>query len=234
MMELAVAEDVWPGVMNRLHAAVGSETYEAWFTRLKIEALDGASARLSVPSHFLRGWLHTFYKDIILRCVRAEVPYIRRVFICHRGPVLRFNVSQPVALLPSPQRIAEIDRPPHDAHVTAYRERMTSRIGFVRAVKSMAARHYGVTITDLSGRGKKMPMVRARQISMFVIKTVRPTISLPHIGRKFGGRDHTTVLHAMRQIEKLRHVEPYVGACVDNIFRHVGYVEPISEMREAA
>jgi chromosomal replication initiator protein len=46
-------------------------------------------------------------------------------------------------------------------------------------------------------------VARPRQIAMYLAKQLTPR-SLPEIGRRFGGRDHTTVIHAVRQIEKLR------------------------------
>jgi chromosomal replication initiator protein len=45
-------------------------------------------------------------------------------------------------------------------------------------------------------------VVRPRQIAMYLAKALTPR-SLPEIGRRFGGRDHTTVLHAVRKIESL-------------------------------
>jgi chromosomal replication initiator protein len=46
-------------------------------------------------------------------------------------------------------------------------------------------------------------VARPRQVAMYLSKQLTPK-SLPDIGRRFGGRDHTTVIHAVRQIEKLR------------------------------
>jgi chromosomal replication initiator protein len=46
-------------------------------------------------------------------------------------------------------------------------------------------------------------VARPRQVAMFLCKQMTPR-SLPEIGRKFGGRDHTTVMHAVRKIEELR------------------------------
>jgi chromosomal replication initiator protein len=61
-------------------------------------------------------------------------------------------------------------------------------------------------------------VVRPRQIAMFLAKDLTPH-SLPVIGRKFGGRDHTTVLHAVRKIEALRVSDETLAADLDAI-RH--------------
>lgn len=58
-----------------------------------------------------------------------------------------------------------------------------------------------MTVADLLGPNRESAVVRARQYAMWRIKQ-ETNWSLPRIGRAFGGRDHTTVLHALRQIEK--------------------------------
>ncbi|MGQ0520931.1 MAG: chromosomal replication initiator protein DnaA [Actinomycetota bacterium] len=65
-----------------------------------------------------------------------------------------------------------------------------------------AAAVFGVTVEELCGYGRTGRVVLARQAAMYVCRTLTED-SLPAIGRAFGGRDHTTVLHAVRKIEQL-------------------------------
>ena len=65
------------------------------------------------------------------------------------------------------------------------------------------AKHYGVQRGDLLSSRRNQSIVRPRQIGMYLAKTLTSR-SLPEIGRRFGGRDHTTVLHAIRKIESLK------------------------------
>lgn len=60
----------------------------------------------------------------------------------------------------------------------------------------------GITMTDLKSDRRTAKIVNARQVAMYLAKTITQR-SLPEIGRRFGGRDHTTVLHAVRKIEGL-------------------------------
>ena len=63
-----------------------------------------------------------------------------------------------------------------------------------------------ITIDEIQRRvsaRRAREVARPRQIAMYLAKQLTPR-SLPEIGRRFGGRDHTTVIHAVRQIEKLR------------------------------
>ena len=66
----------------------------------------------------------------------------------------------------------------------------------------IVARHYNVSKADLLSSRRTRTIVRPRQIAMYLAKVLTPR-SLPEIGRRFGGRDHTTVLHAVRKIEGL-------------------------------
>jgi chromosomal replication initiator protein len=67
----------------------------------------------------------------------------------------------------------------------------------------IVAKHYGVQRGDLLSSRRNQSIVRPRQIGMYLAKTLTSR-SLPEIGRRFGGRDHTTVLHAIRKIEGLK------------------------------
>lgn len=62
--------------------------------------------------------------------------------------------------------------------------------------------HYAVSRTDLLSPRRARSIVRPRQVGMYLAKKLTPR-SLPEIGRRFGGRDHSTVLHAVRKIEEL-------------------------------
>lgn len=72
----------------------------------------------------------------------------------------------------------------------------------VEDILRVVAKHYAVTRADLLSSRRTANVVRPRQIAMYLAKTLTLR-SLPEIGRRFGGRDHTTVLHAVRKIEGL-------------------------------
>ncbi len=69
------------------------------------------------------------------------------------------------------------------------------------------SKHYGVNRQDLLSKRRTRSIVRPRQIGMFLSKQLT-TRSLPEIGRRFGGRDHTTVIHAVRVVQKLISDDP--------------------------
>ena len=72
----------------------------------------------------------------------------------------------------------------------------------VEDILRVVSRHYGVSRGDLLSQRRHRSVVWPRQIGMYLAKQLTAR-SLPEIGRRFGGRDHTTVLHAIRKIDKL-------------------------------
>ena len=72
----------------------------------------------------------------------------------------------------------------------------------IEDIQKLVATHYNVSRADILSSRRTANVVRPRQIAMYLSK-VLTLRSLPEIGRRFGGRDHTTVLHAVRKIEGL-------------------------------
>ncbi|MGV1952292.1 chromosomal replication initiator protein DnaA [Agrobacterium vitis] len=85
------------------------------------------------------------------------------------------------------------------AHLVGAAEQKRVRIEDIQRV---VARHYNVSRQELVSNRRTRVIVKPRQIAMYLSKTLTPR-SFPEIGRRFGGRDHTTVLHAVRKIEEL-------------------------------
>ncbi|RYB03434.1 chromosomal replication initiator protein DnaA [Lichenibacterium ramalinae] len=72
----------------------------------------------------------------------------------------------------------------------------------IEDIQKLVANHYNVSRADILSSRRTAVVVRPRQIAMYLSKALTLR-SLPEIGRRFGGRDHTTVLHAVRKIEAL-------------------------------
>ena len=72
----------------------------------------------------------------------------------------------------------------------------------IEDIQKVVASHYNVSKHDLLSARRTRAIVRPRQIAMYLAKTMTPR-SFPEIGKRFGGRDHTTVLHAVRKVEEL-------------------------------
>ena len=69
-------------------------------------------------------------------------------------------------------------------------------------IMSQTANYFNITVDDLCGPARTHVLVTARQIAMYLCRELTD-LSLPKIGQAFGGRDHTTVMHADRKIRQL-------------------------------
>ncbi|WP_062016936.1 chromosomal replication initiator protein DnaA [Aureimonas sp. AU4] len=90
----------------------------------------------------------------------------------------------------------------------------------IEDILKFVSRHYNVSRTDILSARRTRTIVRPRQIAMYLAKTMTPR-SLPEIGRRFGGRDHTTVLHAVRKIEAERANDEKLSEELDVIRRMI-------------
>lgn len=102
---------------------------------------------------------------------------------------------------------ASLNRQPVDLTITeiVLKDLLPSETGpEITAAQIMAAtaQYFGVTVDDLCGASRSRVLVTARQIAMYLCRELTD-LSLPKIGQAFGGRDHTTVMHADRKIRQL-------------------------------
>jgi chromosomal replication initiator protein len=80
----------------------------------------------------------------------------------------------------------------------------------VEEIQRKVSDHYNIRLSDLIGPKRLRGYARPRQIAMYLSKTLTNR-SLPDIGRRFGGRDHTTVMHGVRRIEELKAVDSQIA-----------------------
>lgn len=78
---------------------------------------------------------------------------------------------------------------------------------FIADIQKAVARHFSITRHDLISQRRTADLVRPRQIAAYLAKELTPH-SLPEIGRRFGNRDHTTILYAVRKIKRLLADDP--------------------------
>jgi len=73
----------------------------------------------------------------------------------------------------------------------------------IEEIQKRVSAHFNVRIADMHSARRARAVARPRQVAMYLSKQLTSR-SLPEIGRKFGGRDHTTVMHAVRKVEELK------------------------------
>tara|TARA_B100001057_G_C22856321_1_gene952810 strand:+ start:573 stop:1949 length:1377 start_codon:yes stop_codon:yes gene_type:complete len=96
--------------------------------------------------------------------------------------------------------------------------RVSQRKVTIDEIIRKVADHYNLRMTDLISSRRARIIARPRQVAMFLSKTLTSK-SLPEIGRKFGGRDHTTVIHAVKKIEELKQIDNQISEEVEILRR---------------
>lgn len=96
--------------------------------------------------------------------------------------------------------------------------RTTDRRVTVEEIKKKVADHYRIRLADMTSARRSKAIVRPRQVAMYLCKQLTQR-SLPEIGRHFGGRDHTTVIHAIKKIEQLLATDGELSEDVDLLRR---------------
>jgi len=87
-------------------------------------------------------------------------------------------------------------------------------------IQKRVAEHFNIRLSDMHSPRRARAVARPRQVAMYLAKQLT-TRSLPEIGRKFGGRDHTTVMHAVKRIDQLRATDAGFAEDIDLLRRMV-------------
>ena len=87
-------------------------------------------------------------------------------------------------------------------------------------IQTQVAEHFRIRKAEMTSARRARDVARPRQVAMYLSKQLTPK-SLPDIGRRFGGRDHTTVIHAVKQIERLRAADAELDADIRLLTRQL-------------
>ena len=88
----------------------------------------------------------------------------------------------------------------------------------IEEIQKRVAEHFNIKLSEMTSARRARAVARPRQVAMYLAKQLTSR-SLPEIGRKFGGRDHTTVMHAVRKVEELRSTDSSFSEDVDLLRR---------------
>ncbi|MCK5284706.1 MAG: chromosomal replication initiator protein DnaA [Alphaproteobacteria bacterium] len=120
--------------------------------------------------------------------------------------VAHADVAKQEITLESTQEVLQDLLRAHDRRIT------------IDEIQRKVADHYNLRLTDMHSARRARSVARPRQVAMYLAKQLTAR-SLPEIGRKFGGRDHTTVMHAVRKIEELMEEDAQIAQDVDVVRR---------------
>jgi chromosomal replication initiator protein len=185
--QIVVSADKSPsdlsGLEQRLRTRLGcgmvadlhTTTYEL---RLSILEAKAARAGVAVPTKVMEFLAHKITSNV------RELEGALNRLIAHANLFAR-----PVTLETTHEVLHDILKA-HDRRVT------------IEEIQKKVAEHYSIRLTDMSSARRARAVARPRQVAMFLAKQLTSR-SLPEIGRKFGNRDHTTVMHAVSRVSEL-------------------------------
>lgn len=120
-------------------------------------------------------------------------------------PVLK-PVTKPKRRLPPRAKMAKVQAPQGYMFIGPHAVPVGARAS-VLTIQAAVAKHYGIPPEEMTSQRQGREVARPRQVAMYLSKQLTPS-SLSKIGRRFGGRDHTTVIHAIRAVEHRRASNP--------------------------
>ena len=208
MSQPIVRRPIWKGIEERIRSRLGwgfgghihPTDYELrlGILQAKAESLsrrtDGSSDGARIPQPVLE-----FLAQRIVSNIRELEGALNRVI------AYASFVGRPVTLEMAQDVLRDLLRA-SDRRVT------------IDEIQRRVAEYFNVRMGDMLSARRARSVARPRQIAMYLSKQLT-TRSLPEIGRKFGGRDHTTVIHAVRKIEQLREEDPALDEDVDLLRR---------------
>jgi chromosomal replication initiator protein len=122
-------------------------------------------------------------------------------------------VMEPPAI-PEPIAVAEPPPPSVPEVVTEIEE--GPRPVTIKEIQKCITKHFDLSMTELLSSRRLAKIVRPRQIGFYLARKLTSR-SLPEIGRKFGGKDHTTILHACKKVEERMAKDPQLAETVRHL-----------------
>jgi chromosomal replication initiator protein len=90
----------------------------------------------------------------------------------------------------------------------------------IETIQKTVAEHYKMSVNELKQKKRTRTIAFPRQIAMYISRQLTD-FSLPQIGEKFGGRDHTTVIHAFEKISEMKEHDPFVEKSINEIINKI-------------
>ena len=198
---------VWRRVRAQLHASMDEGTYDYWIRPLTIVSATPEAIVIACGGHFKRERTVDKFGQRIADLISANVPELGKVDFVY-DPAVK-------PAIPPPQ-VRRATRPVEQRPVAA--ARANERRVLIEDIKRAVAERYKITVGDLESASRKRSFVRPRQIAMLVARRVTDR-SFPEIGRRLGDRDHTTIIHGCRKIERQCAIDAILAAEVDALMR---------------
>ena len=179
---------------------IGQHTFNTWFSGARVTAFDGLTVYVSVNDRSSKDWIQRWFTEDILFCAKIEFgPGAERIRVEWRK-----QLSTRIYITPKP------------GLPFAVNPRMPS----IADVMDLVSSYYSVPVMDIASARRDKTTLKARHVCMYLARHITLR-SLPEIGRKMGGRDHTTVINGVERITKLIDEDHAMAADIAYLSAHL-------------
>jgi chromosomal replication initiation ATPase DnaA len=200
---------VWRRVCEQLRAEMEENYYAYWIGSLKVVSAAPEAIVICCRSPGRRDQTIDKFGVRIADLISASVPDLGKVDFV-------FDPVVEAATPPTPPKPPNTPKAASAGKAAA--EPANERRFLIEDVKRRVAEHYKMNVNDLESPSRKRALVRARQVAMLMSRRLTGR-SFPEIARRFGDRDHSTVIHGCRQIVRKLALDAMLAADVETLMR---------------
>ena len=100
-------------------------------------------------------------------------------------------------------------------------EILPSQMINIKDIQEIVAKFYNIRVDDMLSKKRSANIAQPRQVAIYIAREMLINMSITEIGRNFGGRDHTTVMHAYKKISEKIKKDPYFNSYVNKIISKI-------------
>lgn len=228
-------DTVWWRTCERLRAEMSPQRFAFWISPLRISAADEQRVVIACRSPYFREQTFAKFGTKITDLIAEYAPKVCAVdFVADptkettTGPVrprvlpdaVSANGATPTVASAKPAPTPGATGPSKSPATQAGDGALGERRILIEDIKKKVAEYYATTLVDLESPSRKRALVRQRQVAMLLARELSGR-SFPEIARRFGDRDHTTVIHGCKKIRLQSETDPLIAAQLEELRRSI-------------
>ena len=186
--------------------------------RIKSRLSGGLVVDIGVPDYDLK--LNILKKKIIeFQKSFHEYPNLSEEIIDYMAKEPNLNIRELIGIFNRVVAFSKMNKKPlnvNDCKIILKDVHNNNKVISIDKIQNVTSNFFSINLQEMLSQRRSRPLARPRQIAMYLAKKLT-TRSLPEIGRKFANRDHTTVIHAVKTIEKLSQENSLMKKNIDEI-----------------
>lgn len=209
-MNLTDGDVIWQRVLDEVkaEASLTAIACKQWLLPMKPLTYQEGTLTVGVPSAFHKEWVEKRYFSFLRQAIKLAWPQkLQLVLVVREEKDLPLKIITPPPAIPSRKKTVPMEkRPcstpkimPSSQNAKSSRLSPRTRETPIERIRNAVAMYFHLEIAELCGKRRLRRIAFPRQIAMYLCRELTQG-SFPQIGYAFGGRDHTTVMHAHHKI----------------------------------